>query len=330
MKAIQTATSITFQAFVRLMDIAKTVYDLTSQIPYGRVSTYGALALALGDIRASRAVGRILNLNPTPVTVPCHRVVYSNGKIGGYKEGVERKIDLLRKEGIRIKDEKIVDFEKLLVEEFKTGFPLKKLRREQKTLANQTILKDSFEEIECVGGVDVAYLNNVAFGAYVLLDYNGNILEERTIKTKVEFPYIPTYLTYREYPIIDKLIRKGKSSLTILLIDGNGILHPFKMGIATYAGLKLKLPTIGVAKNLLCGELRRIPDIGKFSPVFYKEQIIGYGYRSTRYKPIYISPGHKISLKTTTKIVEHFCKNRIPEPLRRAHHLAAMMRKENS
>ncbi len=330
MKVMQTVTSINIQTFVRLMDIVKAVYDLTAQIPAGRISTYGALALALGDIRASRAVGQILNLNPTPIIVPCHRVVYSDGKIGGYKDGVEKKIALLRKEGVRIKDEKIVDFEKLLFKEFKTSFPLKKLRREQKMLANQVILEDSFKKIESVGGVDVAYSNNMAFGAYVIFDHDGKILEEHVIKTKVKFPYIPTYLTYREYPIIEKLIRKGKSNPTVLMVDGNGILHPFGIGIATNVGLKLKLSTIGVAKNLLCGELKKMPDIGKFSPVFYKEQIIGYGYRSTKYKPIYISPGDKISFETTAKIVKHFCKARIPGPLKSAHHLATMIRKENS
>jgi deoxyribonuclease V len=312
------------------MNIVQMIYDLTAQIPSGRISTYGALALALGDLRASRAVGRILNLNPTPIIVPCHRVVYSDGKIGGYKEGVEKKIALLRKEGVKIKDEKIVDLEKLLFKEFKTDLPLKKLRREQKMLADQVILEDSFEKVESVGGVDVAYSNNMAFGAYVLYDYNGEILEEHVIKTKVEFPYIPTYLTYREYPIIEKLIRKGKSSPTVLMVDGNGILHPFGIGIATHVGLKLKLSTIGVAKNLLCGELKKMPDIGMFSPVFYKEQIIGYGYRGTKYKPIYISPGHKISFETSAKIIKHYCKARIPEPLKSAHHLATTIRKENS
>lgn len=312
------------------MNIVQTIYNRTSQIPYGKVSTYGALALALGDIRASRAVGRILNLNPNLEVVPCHRVVYSNGKIGGYKESVEKKIDLLRKEGVRVKDEKIVDFEKLLFEEFKTDFPLKKLRWEQKMLADQVLLEDSFKKVESVAGVDIAYSNNVAFGAYVLFDYNGKIFEEHVIKMKVDFPYIPTYLAYREYPIIEKLIRKGESSPTVLMVDGNGILHPFKIGIATHVGLKLNISTIGAAKNLLCGKLKKMPDIGQFSPVFYKGSVIGYGYRSTKHKPIYISPGHKISLKTTVKIVEHFCKNRIPEPLRRAHHLATMMRKKNS
>ncbi len=312
------------------MNIVQTIYDLTSQIPAGRVSTYGAVAIALGDIRASRTIGRILSLNPTPIIVPCHRVVYSNGKIGGYENGVEKKIALLRKENVRIKDEKIVDFEKLLFKEFKTSFPLKILRQEQISLADQVILKDSFKKVESVGGVDIAYSNNMAFGAYVLFDYNGKILEEHVIKTKVEFPYIPTYLTYREYPIIEKLIMKGKSNPTVLMVDGNGILHPFGIGIATHVGLKLKLSTIGVAKNLLCGELKKMPIIGNFSPVLYGEEVIGYGYRSTKYKPIYISPGHKISFEAVAKIIKHFCKTRIPEPLKSAHHLATMMRKENS
>ena len=76
------------------------VYSLLQKIPAGRVSTYGDLAKALGNPSASRIIGRILGKNPNPVQVPCHRVVMSNGKLGGYMHGIEIKKELLKKEGI--------------------------------------------------------------------------------------------------------------------------------------------------------------------------------------------------------------------------------------
>lgn len=88
------------------------VYDLVSDIPAGKVVTYGQLATLLGNSRASRGIGKILNQNPSPIIVPCHRVVCSDGHVGGYMYGKDQKISLLLKEGIPIKDDKIKDFEK--------------------------------------------------------------------------------------------------------------------------------------------------------------------------------------------------------------------------
>jgi methylated-DNA-[protein]-cysteine S-methyltransferase len=78
----------------------KDVYDLLLQIPVGKVSTYGDLAKALGNPSASRIIGRILGKNPNPIKVPCHRIVMSDGKLGGYMYGISKKRELLENEGI--------------------------------------------------------------------------------------------------------------------------------------------------------------------------------------------------------------------------------------
>ena len=96
------------------MDFEERVYKVVLRIPKGRVSTYGAVARAAGDGKAARAVGNAMRKNPTPITVPCHRVVRSNGGIGGYSKGVEKKIMLLEKEGVLAKDGKILDFRRVL------------------------------------------------------------------------------------------------------------------------------------------------------------------------------------------------------------------------
>jgi methylated-DNA-[protein]-cysteine S-methyltransferase len=91
------------------------VYDLLLKIPAGKVSTYGDLAKAVGNPLASREIGRILGRNPNPVKVPCHRVVMSDGKVGGYAYGSDKKRELLEKEGISFDNEIIIDFKKVRV-----------------------------------------------------------------------------------------------------------------------------------------------------------------------------------------------------------------------
>jgi methylated-DNA-[protein]-cysteine S-methyltransferase len=91
------------------------VYDLLRKIPAGKVSTYGDLAKALGNPSASREVGRILGENPNPIEVPCHRVVMSDGKVGGYAYGTTRKRELLEKEGVSFTNGIVCDFENVRV-----------------------------------------------------------------------------------------------------------------------------------------------------------------------------------------------------------------------
>lgn len=86
------------------------VYDILVKIPKGKVTTYGDIAKILGHPSASRAVGRMLNKNPNPVQVPCHRVVMSDGNVGGYAFGKAKKKELLKKEGLHITGESIPDF----------------------------------------------------------------------------------------------------------------------------------------------------------------------------------------------------------------------------
>lgn len=89
----------------------KDVYTLLTKIPPGKVSTYGDIAKALGHPRAFRAIGRIIANNPNPKSVPCHRVVKSNGEIGGFMYGEQRKREMLEKEGIKFKNIVVENFQ---------------------------------------------------------------------------------------------------------------------------------------------------------------------------------------------------------------------------
>jgi len=93
------------------LNLDKKIYKKLLEVPKGKITTYGELAKAVGLKNGQRAVGKIMNKNPYPVIIPCHRVVKSDGKIGGYAYGEEIKSDMLSKEGITIKNGKISDLE---------------------------------------------------------------------------------------------------------------------------------------------------------------------------------------------------------------------------
>lgn len=291
------------------MNLYEKTYSLLRQIPRGKVSTYGAIACALGDILASRAVGRILHVNPYE-DAPCYRVIYSDGRIGGYAGGIEKKIDLLKKDGIEIKNGKI-DLNKYLFDDFETDYPLKKLREEQEKMATGVKIEDDFK-YSTVAGMDVAY-GKKAYGAYVEFDFKGNVIKKKVVTKKIDFPYIPTYLAYREIPVLNELIKD--ESPGIVMLDGNGILHPRLFGLACHFGVQNKIATIGIAKKLLCGEK-------KDDMIFLKGKIVG-----KKLGKIYVSPGNKISVESSYEIAKKFLKFSIPEPVRYAHILANEVRK---
>ncbi len=300
------------------MNLYDYFYNLVMQIPPGRVSTYGALAKALGDIRASRACGVMLSQNPDPPRIPCHRVVMSDGSLGGFThpEGVKRKIELLKKEGVEVKNGKIVNFTHVFFDDFKTEYPLKALREEQEKMRERVLLDDDFST-EIVGGVDISYEGRNAYGALVVMKEEQK--EIITKKMRMDFPYIPTYLAFREAPLIGKLIKELSEEI-ILLIDGNGIIHPKFFGLASHVGVEYNLPTVGVAKSKLLGEV-------KGEKLMIKGKQVGWFVKSGRSRGIYISPGHKVSMGSSLKIVKKYLKYKNPEPLRLAHIYANKLRR---
>ena len=99
---------------IKLTEFERDVFVAVKKIYRGKVATYQGIAKTIGKPRAARAVGNALNKNPDAPKIPCHRVVKSDGNIGGYKGGVKEKIKLLRSEGVRVKNNKVVDFNNVL------------------------------------------------------------------------------------------------------------------------------------------------------------------------------------------------------------------------
>ncbi len=289
---------------VNIPDLYEETYMLTKQIPRGKVSTYGAIARALGDVIAARAVGKMLHENPYK-EVPCYRVIHSDGRVGGYAGGVEKKIEMLKRDGIEIINGKI-DLNKYLFDDFVTDMPLKRLREEQVRVASM-VKQDGELEWKIIGGMDVSY-GNYAHGAYVEMDSNGRIIRGYTVSMKIRFPYIPTYLAFRELPVLERLYEKAEAD--IIMVNGNGILHPLMAGLASHFGVVMDVPTIGVAKKLLLGEILN-------DSIIFNGKVVG-----KKVGRVYISPGHKIGVESAAKIAKNFMKYSIPEPVRQAHILA--------
>lgn len=167
--------------------------------------------------------------------------------------------------------------------------------------------------ISNVCGIDVSYKDLNAFCSAVIINKNTlEIIEIVNEKSTISYPYIPGLFMLREGELLLKIVRLLKNLFDVLLIDGHGILHPRKCGLASYVGIMIDKPTIGVAKNLLCGSIL------ESNYVEYNKTILGYTIKKNNKKNIYVSVGHKISLETSIDIVKKLTKKSefIPEPLR--------------
>lgn len=290
------------------MNLFQYTYDLVRQIPAQKVSSYGAVAEALGDIRASRAVGWMMNQNPDADEMPCYKIVYSDGRLGGFGLGAHDKIRRLAEDNIQVSQGKIVNFSTVFFNDFVTEYPLRKLQQEQQILARKVRTINDIGDITTVAGVDVAYRANAfdyACGAYVLMDYvTGDIIEKTTVFAHTFFPYIASYLAYREIPIIEKLMKQIRRKPSVLILDGNGILHPQGCGLASHVGVLYDIPSIGVAKT-------------PFSKLVEEENKLFLSKKTK--KPVYVSVGHRISIQKSREIIQNISRYKTPEPLRCAH-----------
>jgi deoxyribonuclease V len=183
-----------------------------------------------------------------------------------------------------------------------------------------------------IAGVDAAYTENRIFAAACLYSYPElDLLDEVCVVSSISFPYIPGYLSFREGEAIIRALRLLKAKPNLILIDGQGIAHPRRLGIASHIGVLLDLPTIGCAKSRLIGEFQE-PNwkSGVHSPLLFKEKIVGAVVRTRDHvRPLFISPGHKVSLKNSVEIVLQTTRGfRIPEPLRRADFLSKRVKRE--
>lgn len=308
-------------------DLWKATYDLVAQVPLGRVTTYGEVARALGDVIASRFVGLAMSMNDDTVRVPCRRVVQSDGRVGGYTGGgPRRKAALLKKEGVRVEGGVVQDLAGLMFTDFVSDQPLRGLRRRQARLRARVDAPSREIDLRFVAGMDVAYRGEHSYAAAAVFDYaTGEMVYHSVREGDASFPYVPTYLAFRELPLVQPLLDDIPQG-TVIMYDGNGLLHPEGMGIATHAGVAFGVPTIGVAKSYLCGERgRRLQ--GGVVPLSLDGEVVGYELSgSGSAKPVYVSAGSGVGVGQALDVVRRFMRHRIPEPTRAAHILAERAR----
>lgn len=203
------------------------------------------------------------------------------------------------------------------------GIDLVRLQKEQAKLARLLRLQDETQEIRTVAGCDVAYTGRHIVCAIVVMDLQSLKTRESRFKTgTTRFPYLPGFLSYREAPIIIDTYHDLEIEPDILLVDGNGILHPRRFGLASHVGLSLDRPSIGVAKSLLCGE------VAENSVVLSGETVARVLDTREKAKPIYVSPGHRVSLQKAVEVVRQTLReHKLPEPLHEAHKVASKVRR---
>jgi deoxyribonuclease V len=202
----------------------------------------------------------------------------------------------------------------------------------QRELAQRIIREDRLGEVSRIAGVDMAINeeNGMARAAVVLLSYPElEILERHVYEEPVRMPYIPGLLSFREIPCILGAFAQLKQQPDLVMVDGQGIAHPRRLGIASHLGLWLELPTIGCAKSILTGHHAPLSEeAGAWVPLRADGETIGAVVRTRAHvKPMIVSLGHLISLETGLRYVLACCRGyRLPEPTR----LADKLSKDNA
>ncbi len=183
-----------------------------------------------------------------------------------------------------------------------------------------------------VAGVDAAFSrNNVIATACVYKYPELSLFEQTYALTKILFPYIPGFLSFREGPALLKAINSLSIRPDLILFDGQGIAHPSNTGIAAHLGVLLNIPAVGCAKSRLVGEYEEPRNRkGGYSSLRFKGKTVGVVLRTRdNVKPLFVSPGHLINLKGAIDVVlQCISKYRIPEPLRYADNLSKKLKRE--
>ena len=207
---------------------------------------------------------------------------------------------------------------------FSTG----KLRDMQKKVAKEIQLDDSLskEDIKRIAAFDMAFVGDKIVCATIVLSYPDlKIIEQRYLVKTAPMNYIPTFLCFREGPLILESYYNLESEPDVLMIRGHGIAHPYKCGLAAYVGVELAKPTIGVASRLLEGVTE---ENGK---LMQNGEEVGRAIKPTKHANfIYVNPGNMISIEMAEEIVTGLVQppHKMPEPIHIAHKMANKSKKK--
>ncbi len=198
----------------------------------------------------------------------------------------------------------------------------------QQEMRKKVILRDIFQDIRTIAGIDVGYdvKANMSKCALVVMDAKSLDIKQSVIAIEESpFPYISGLLSFREAPVILKALSVLERQPDLLMIDGQGVAHPRRLGIAAHIGVLTGLPSIGIAKSRLCGSYKEPSSSkGSYTLLTDKDERIGTVLRSRdNVKPLFVSAGHKISQETALEwVIKTLGKYRLPEPTRLADKLS--------
>jgi len=196
--------------------------------------------------------------------------------------------------------------------------------RLQERLRERVVLEDHFERIRFVAGADIAFdpETDTAFAGVVVYRFPElEEVERRMARRKLQFPYVPGLLSFRESPILIAAFARLKTEPDLLLIDGHGLAHPRLFGIACHIGVLFDKPAIGCAKSLLVGKAGEpAAKAGSSAPLEFDGERVGTVLRTRdNTRPIFVTQGHRVSLATAVKLVRQCLDGyRIPKPTREA------------
>jgi len=197
----------------------------------------------------------------------------------------------------------------------------------QRNLCRQVKIKPLPDGVRRVAGVDVGFRDGMGRAAVVVLDYPSlTVTEQALVETKVEFPYIPGLLSFRELPALLAAIEQLTCLPDVFVVDGHGYAHPRRFGIASHLGVILDVPSLGCAKSVLVGRYDQPGnEAGDQAELRLEQEVIGMAVRTRRgCKPVFISIGHRVDLESAVRLILACTRTyKLPEPTRLAHRLAS-------
>lgn len=208
-------------------------------------------------------------------------------------------------------------------------------RAQQIALRSRVSLVDGFGEIKTIAGLDLTYSEErgEGYAVVVVLSVPGfEILETRYATATPPMPYIPGLLSFRESPVALEAFKQLQTVPDLLFTDGAGLAHPRGFGIACHLGVLLDIPSVGVAKSFLYGLYDKAQALTPSQSMPLRdrsEEVIGAVVQTKlRTNPLFVSPGHKVSVESATRLVLDYVRGyRLPEPTRQAHNLITAYRK---
>ncbi|HII06012.1 MAG TPA: endonuclease V [Methanotrichaceae archaeon] len=210
----------------------------------------------------------------------------------------------------------------------------KRLISLQEKIASEIVFEDRFSE-GVVAGVDQAFISRkdgreMVISGAVAFDSTLRPLSKSWAILDTTFPYVPGLLSFREGPTALEAVKRLETRPTILFVDGCGINHPRRAGLASHIGVTLNVPTIGVSKNVLCGTFDPPGRVGDASPLVYVGERVGYVlFSKKRCRPIVVAPGHKVSVDGALDLARRYLRdNKLPEPCFAAHQQANLVKRQ--